>query len=111
LIRYLHSVPTRRSSDLLIELTKVVEAKPQSVISAHHFRIQFGDFLQPGDGGTVVPRIVIQTAEPIQKEWILRLRRGQLLQFRARAIALVELDVGHSQGEPIPIVESDDGLS
>src|SRR5256885_11496000 len=34
-----------------------------------------------------------------------------LIQFRARAIAPVEFDVGHGQGEPVSIVERDDGLS
>src|SRR5204863_368853 len=95
----------------LIEFTKVVEAKPQGVISAHHFRVQFGDFLQTGDGGSVIPSVVIQTAEPVQEKRILRLRPGKPLQFRASPISPVEFDVGHSQGEPVSIVERDDGLS
>src|SRR5256885_9922111 len=44
---------------------------------------------------TTLFRSVIETAEPIQKEWILRVCRRKLIQFRARPIAPIEFDVGH----------------
>src|SRR5438876_398709 len=77
------------------------------------FRILWGQ----GDGqlerfnGSLISALHLKNAAKlVQEKRILRLRRGKLLQFRARAIALVELDVGHSQGEPVPIVERGNGL-
>src|SRR5207245_6008520 len=91
--------------DGFVGLTKVVIAKPQAVVSAHHRWIQSNDLLQSGNGHCVVVRIVIKAGEPVKVQRILRLRGHKLLQLRPRPVAPAEPSVSDCQREPAADIE------